>query len=351
MSGPAPSPLRVLAWPGSRSQNPYTELLYAAVGAAARADGRTFEVVEFRPHRAWRERADVVHVHWPELCVEASSTPKALVKTAVVLFGLRVLTARGAALVWTRHNSSGHDQPHPRIERFLRRRFEAMVDGVIDLTDADSAPPNGAVCRVVIRHGDYAAALPLRDREEARRERGLEPENTLLASVGTIRPYKEVPMLVRAFAEATPRLPDARLLVAGRPASAELGREVATAAGRAPVALELGWLDDDAMAGALAAADVVVLSYRRLENSGVALLALTAGRPVAATDGPAVRDLLDLVGDEWVRPLAHPVGAASLVDLVQWARRPRTGRPDLSAFSWPEIGRRTLQFYDEVRCN
>jgi glycosyltransferase involved in cell wall biosynthesis len=204
---------------------------------------------------------------------------------------------------------------------------------------------------VVIRHGDYAAALPLRDREEARRELGLEPENTLLASVGTIRPYKEVPMLVRAFVEATPRIPDARLLVAGRPASAELGREVATAAGPAPVALELGWLDDDVMAGALAAADVVVLSYRRLENSGVALLALTAGRPVAATDGPAVRDLLDLVGDEWVRPLAHPVGAASVIDLVEWARRPRPGRPDLSAFSWPEIGRRTLQFYDDVRSN
>ena len=59
--------------------------------------------------------------------------------------------------------------------------------------------------------------------------------------IGTIRPYKQVPALVRAFVAA--RLPASRLVVAGRPMTPASATEVAAAADGSPdVLLALAWL-------------------------------------------------------------------------------------------------------------
>ena len=58
-----------------------------------------------------------------------------------------------------------------------------------------------------------------------------------------------------------------------------------------PVTLHLDWVPDAEVPALLAAADVVVLPFRRVSTSGSALLALCHGRPLIVPDLPGLADL------------------------------------------------------------
>jgi glycosyltransferase involved in cell wall biosynthesis len=98
---------------------------------------------------------------------------------------------------------------------------------------------------------------------------------TLLA-LGMIRPYKGLPDAI----EATRRLPDARLLVAGDPAMPLDGLREAER-----VEWRLGYLPPTELDRALSEATVAVFPYRpELDQSGALLQALGAGVPAVVYD-------------------------------------------------------------------
>ena len=90
---------------------------------------------------------------------------------------------------------------------------------------------------------------------------------------GLVRQYKGVEDLLAAFRD----LPDegASLRVVGYPEDAALGRSVTEqAAADSRIGVRLECVDDETLAAEISAAQVVVLPYRHLHNSGAALLAL-----------------------------------------------------------------------------
>ena len=114
---------------------------------------------------------------------------------------------------------------------------------------------------------------------EARRASRPRCRGTRLLHFGLLRPYKNVPHLIATFAEAA--LPGATLLIAGKPFDDQVRDEVATAAADvAGVRLELRYIRPDEVQLFFLAADLVVLPYQRILNSGAALLALSFARPV-----------------------------------------------------------------------
>jgi glycosyltransferase involved in cell wall biosynthesis len=346
-------PLSVLAWPDRNTGNPYTGLLYDAVRDPP---DRVVSVAEFSLQDAWRSRADVLHVHWPEGCVESPSTVRASAKTAAFLSTVAILRRRGTTVVWTCHNLASHETHHPRLERVLRDRFFSSVDGVIHLsTDSaeqsdDAIPQLIGTPRCVVRHGHYRdlTARPY-DRADARRELGLDPEATVLAAVGHIRPYKNVPGLIDTFTAADP--PGAHLLVAGNVREPGLRAAVERAAGHPRVHLDLRWLTEDELALRLAASDAVVLPYRNLHNSGAAIMALSADRPVAISASGAIEDLASITGPEWTMPLEGELTTDQLAEVTRWAGRAREGRPDLSPLDWDAVAAETLAAYDRFRAH
>ena len=97
-----------------------------------------------------------------------------------------------------------------------------------------------------------------------------------LLSLGVIRPYKGLPDAI----EATRRLPDARLLVAGDPAMPLDGLHSA-----ARVEWRLGYLSQAELDRALSESTVAVFPYRaELDQSGALLQALGAGVPAVVYD-------------------------------------------------------------------
>jgi glycosyltransferase involved in cell wall biosynthesis len=149
--------------------------------------------------------------------------------------------------------------------------------------------PRGRIA--IMEHGNYDGVYPAaRPKPEVLRELGISPGVPLLLFVGQVRPYKAVDLACDAAA----RLGDgAALLVAGHAPIADYAREIRERVARLPNAVFVDrHLSEQEFADYIAASDLVLLPYRKVTGSGIALAALTLGRGVIASDLPFFVDLL-----------------------------------------------------------
>jgi glycosyltransferase involved in cell wall biosynthesis len=111
------------------------------------------------------------------------------------------------------------------------------------------------------------------------------------------------------------------------------------------VRLALEHVPDDDIQRYLRAADLVVLPFRDITNSGSALLALSFDRPVLVPALGAMGELQALAGADWVRTYDEDLTPDLLARALDWAVRRPPGAPRLDALEWPEIARQTLSVY------
>ena len=340
-------PLTVDAEPAFRTReaNPYNALLYEHLGA------RGVVVRELSVVRLATSPPDVVHLHWPELTfLSGRRWWRTAFRVSTFAAALAVARARrGTRLVWTVHNLTAHEADlRGRQARAFWWWFPRQVDGLLALTSSGAAqvrvahPSLAGRPTAVTPHGDYrdqVADAP--DRGRARRELGLESQGPVVLFVGQVRPYKDVPALLRAFADVPD--PAARLVVAGRASPPELSAELTALAADDPrVVLDLAFQSPERLAAWLAAADLVALPYGAVLNSGSALLALSADRPVLVPGVGAMPELAEAVGPEWVRTYSGPFTGQVLRDGLAWAASTaRPARSDLAGFGWDRVAELT----------
>ena len=279
--------------------------------------------------------ADVVHYQW--LTLEALDA---------------FLLSATAPTVFTSHNvlRRGEGRLRELAARLVAGRADALIAhtaaGALQLSERFGADPE----RVhVIPHGafDYLTRQP---REEPLPPELAAVEGPVILWFGVLRPYKGVDVLLEAFRD----LEGAELWVVGRPWMPFEPLRRAAAAARGTVRFVDRFVTDPEIPAFFRRADVVVLPYRRIDQSGVLYTALAFGkamvlsdvggfseigrehgaaRLVPPDDPPALRDALaELVGDPAERErLAERAGAAAA-----------------GAFSWDSIARRTLDLYGEL---
>ena len=344
--------VRVLALPAfrNRSVNPYNALLYTAVERL----GPTVD--EVSPRQLVGLRHDVVHIHWPEYVFDAPGTAKAVAKSLAFALVLTALRRRHTKVVWTIHNLAAHDQWHGRWAGGMWRWFANRVDGYIALSAGGQAaalqrfPMLRRRPGFVIPHGHYRGEYPDSvTREGARAALALPAAAKVVVFVGAIRPYKNVPMLLEAF-RLVPGA-DWRLVVAGQPATPALAADlVARAADDGRVRVDLAFVPRELLQVYLRAADLVVLPYRDVLNSGSAMLALSFDRPVLVPARGAMAELRERVGAEWVCTYEGELTPSLLTEAMDWAgRAPHGASKRLDDLGWDEIARQTVRAYEAVR--
>jgi glycosyltransferase involved in cell wall biosynthesis len=103
------------------------------------------------------------------------------------------------------------------------------------------------------------------------------------------------------------------------------------------------------MTTVLGAADLIVLPYDHILQSGTALLALSFDRPVLVPDRGAMSELQAEVGAEWVRTYEGDLTADTLAHAMDWAETAiRSERAPLDDREWPRLARQTEQLYRRV---
>lgn len=343
--------MRVLAWVAfkTRHLNPYNALLYDAVVSAGVA------VDEFSPNMVLRRSYNVFHLHWPDHLLNRGNLATVLVKSAALFSLMDIARARGAKVVWTVHNLHSHEHRFPRIERMFWRQFLRRVDGFISLTKSahqlaiDAHPGLKTKPGFIVPHGHYRGAYANSgDREGARRALGIAGRTRLIVFVGSIRPYKNVPALIQRFRSVQDA--DVRLLIAGKVSDADHERQVyAAAAGDSRVVLRTGFVADPELDTMLNAADLVVLPFREILNSGSSLLALSFNRPILVPSRGSFAELQKEVGPEWVMTYDGDLTREHLTAALEGAARISPGSvAPLAQLDWSHIGAKTIQAYRSI---
>lgn len=175
-----------------------------------------------------------------------------------------------------------------------------------------------------------------------------EPQRPVVLSFGLIRPYKATDLLLRAWRQVQA---DAELWIVGRPRGVDLGELRALADDR--VRFVPRFVSDGELAACFDAAQVAVLPYREIEQSGVLATALAFGTPTVATAVGAFPEAAEQGAIATVPPGDEAALAAALDRLLAdpTERAILTAgarRLALGAWSWDAVAQQHLAAYREL---
>ncbi len=342
--------LRILAAPAfdPRTGNPYCSLLYENLQILG------VEVDEFTYKRALFGRYSVWHLHWPERHL-GSSIVKALAGIHLILLCILLGKMRRIRIIWTAHNLVSHGRRHPRLEAYYWFVFARLLDGVIFLSSdglraaQKQFPTLRNVPSFVVPHGHYRSVIPYTvNRESARKSLGLPESCRIFLFFGRISGYKNVPHLIRCFRQSQNQ--EWRLCIVGNLSSDVTSSDLTdAAAGDSRILLRLGWVETADIQTHFRSADLVILPFREISNSGSALLTLSMDIPLLTVAQGALPELQQSVGEEWIRFYEGELTPEDLAEGIDWAiGTHRNDKAPLGAFEWPAVARMTLDAYQAV---
>ncbi len=216
------------------------------------------------------------------------------------------------------HNAMPHENAW--MGKLLNPLLYRAVDRMFIGSDAEAEVLRRVAPKVPVRtvihpvHDRFRRFFPEMTTREARTRLGVSGDKPLLVHLGLVRPYKGVDILL----EAIGRLPRGKvtLEVAGefyddRSTYEQIVERLGI---RDEVTLTDRYLSDEDMALRLRAADAVVLPYRSVTQSGVAMAALSMGTPVIAT---RVGQLAQVIVHPEYGELVEPGNAAALAEAIE----------------------------------
>lgn len=197
---------------------------------------------------------------------------------------------------------------------------------------------------------------------EARHRFGISKEEKTILFYGRIVPYKGLEYLVAAFKDYLPSSGCYRLIIAGRPEKDckqyfDAIREKAERGNNSEkIILKIEYVPDDETEVYLKAADVLVLPYRDIYQSGVLFLGYSFGLPVIATDVGALRE--DIIEGK-TGFVCRPEDSADLARVIEKyfasdlyhdlnSRRQEIRKYAHQRYSWDIVGELTKNVYKEL---
>jgi glycosyltransferase involved in cell wall biosynthesis len=360
---PPPSPsdgLGLIVYPFDA--NPYQEMLYDAIRASG-VDCETVYVqrrarlgpvpflVQVTSARLRGYR--LLHLHWSQFALYRGTRLLPRISLLNARFHLWLLRTLRVRLVWTVHNAVPHEPEtadDAEVSRLLARDAAQKIVHGANAIDELAAIGADTDRISVIPHGAYTGSYREADATEARRRLELPQNARIVMFFGQIRPYKGVEDLLPAWdhvmAAGESGGPAPFLLLAGKcddaAERARLREQMAQRHGR----FDEGYAPHEAVPLYFAAADVVVLPFRKVTTSGSAVLALSLGRPIVAPRIGALRDLPLSVGFFYGNgELATAIGQALSATPEELAERSAAARRYADSLSWDHIVAATLDVY------
>lgn len=287
----------------------------------ARFDLRWWDPVSWWRAGRVARRSDVVVLVW--------ATP-----VHALTYRLLIAMASRQRVVAIAHNAMPHE-PLP-LQRSLTRWVLSRCDGLVthSSTVADEL-------HELLGGGPRTVTVPMPSHMEVERQPLPPVDGGLrLLFFGFIRPYKGLDVALDALAALRDRGVRHRLTVVGEPwdGSGSWPERVAERGLEDQVDLHLRYAADSEVSDLLAKHHAALLPYRSATQSGIAPIALAAGRPVVAT---AVGGLGDVIRDGRNGTLARPDDPASLADAIE---RCAADLPTLAAgassgaATWDDVG-------------
>lgn len=274
------------------------------------------------------------------------------------------LLRKKVALTAHNINAAKRDGSDTRLNRLTLRIQYRLADHIFVHTE----PMKGQLSEDFGVHEDRVTVIPFGINNavpvthltpaDARRRLGIREGERTILFFGRITPYKGLEYLIAAFRQIAAGRNDYRLIVAGRPDRCEeywkgIQREIREEVASGRVLLNAQFIPDNETEVYFKAADVLVLPYRSIYQSGVLFLAHSFGLPVIATD---VGSLKDDVVDGKTGYIVKPEDSVELGGAIERYFRSElyahldTHRREIKEYaaarhSWDTVGEMTMDVY------
>jgi D-inositol-3-phosphate glycosyltransferase len=303
---------------------------------------------------------EIFHILW-------NNRFQALDRTALMLY-YKML---GKKVVFTAHNvnAARRDSKDSLLNRITLRIQYQLADHIFVHTEKMKSelmvdfgvPANRATVipfgiNNAVPHTDLTPAA-------AKSRLGIRPEQKMLLFFGRIGPYKGLEYLVDAFEKLVAIDETYTLVIAGKPKG---GAESYLASIRARIKRDfrpgrviekIEFIPDEDTEVYFKAADVLMLPYTEVFQSGVLFLGYSFGLPVIATD---IGSMSEGIADGSTGLLAKPRDAADLARAIGDyfasdmytnlnARRGQIRKYAMSRNSWDVVGEMTASVYSQLR--
>lgn len=344
--------MKIIAWPAFKTKykNPYNWLLYSHIV------DHGCQVDEFTFSKLLCKKYDIFHLHWPTETILRHRNPVvAFLRAITMLLAISWAKVRGTKIIWTIHDEYPHSLLHPQLGKWFQSNFIKQVDGCISHSQIGKQLANknfsglGNTPHEVILHGHYRACYPKQiNFEEARLSLNIPINYKLLLFLGYIDYYKNIPHLVEIFQDLDPN--DWILLIAGKVEIPELGNQISALADNNPkIKLHFSFVPDEQLQLYFCAANLVVLPFQEILNSGSAILALSFNSPILVPEQGSMAELQEMVGLEWVKlysgDLTQEVLATALDSVIN---HERTSQANLEKLEWSNIAQQTIQYFEDI---
>lgn len=343
--------IRVCSMPAIGGPDPYKERLYGCMDSS-RVSVATGSVALLWPvarHRTF----NIIHLHNVQGYLQRDSWLAHVFRIAEYFLWLIECRLLGMKIVWTVHNYYPHEARHPTLERLTSMLTAHLSNSVLVhfksarvFVQRHFAKRNNIF---VIPQGNFVGCYPnSATKTDARHELGLDSDSFVYLFFGNIRPYKGLEHAVGTFSRIS-RKGDV-LLVAGQSSGGLTAEHVTRLCSRPRVRLHLGFVPTERVQLFFHAADIVLLPYHEVCNSGQLALAMTFGKPVICPTIGAFDEVAEPTFSIRYEPgdvggLGRAMSAAKTVDLQAMGSAAYRA---VSKYRWEEIGPRVQGIFEQL---
>ncbi len=303
--------------------------------------------------------------NFPLIHIQSILSPR---RDWMLLYAFRLLKKK---TVYTVHNILPHEEGE-REARGVRRAFLSLYRNATHLI-AHSEANKEELSRsfgieeeriTVIPHGNYLFLLPegIPERGKILKEFGLHGRERIVLFFGAVRRYKGIDILIKAFKDVEKAIPDARLLIVGKPLAVgedapheeyihlahELGIEK-------KVIFRLMYIPLEEIHKYFTIADLAVYPYRDTTESGSIQLALAFSKPVIASDVGSFRYAIDEGKNGLIVPPGDEASLSrAMIDLLSMPGERllemgvHSRRIAETRYRWEDIAEKTVDLYRRV---
>ena len=276
----------------------------------------------------------------------------------------------GKKVVLTVHNvnTRKRDSKDSALNRFTLRFQYRMADHIFVHTDGarhELTKDYGVrESRVTVMPFPINNALRQTDipQQEARRRLGIADDRKTILFFGRITPYKGLEYLVEAFRSVVAKRDEFRLVIAGRPENDcreywnAIRESVLAEVKSGRIVLRADHIPDEEIEMYFKAADVSVLPYRQIYQSGVLYLSYSFGLPVLVADVGSLATDVEEARTGYVFKSEDSTGLATTIEhyfsselyLHLEARRQEIKDIATAKHSWDVVGRATVSVYSNL---
>jgi D-inositol-3-phosphate glycosyltransferase len=248
------------------------------------------------------------------------------------------------------------DSFYKKANRFIERKCFDYIDGIIVHNQSSfnvlNSKFNVAIPTAIIPHGNYLPFIDVVSKKEIKKK-----DKFTLLFFGQIKKVKGLDILLEALSILNKEGCEVELIIAGKAWKSDLNvyeNLIKDLNIGGIVKTDFRYIPDEEVSGFYNQADLVVLPYRKIYQSGVLLLTLSYGKPVLCSDLDPFKEIVTDKENGFLFENENPIDLACK---IQELASNSSALDKVSAnsnvmirdkFDWINIGRQTKQFYLEL---